>query len=210
MVTSVDMSPPTDLPATIRAIVREELQRQDGRIDETIPHPPTNPPYYMAAPSAPLPPSVCMVDISETGNPQPRRDSFAADQRYGQRLRHGPATQRWAAPAQQARHRPFTAERSEHWFGERPLPVCYNCGIEGHIVRYCNYRQPPRYNRSPRFNRSGVTRAPTFPGSASYEIPGRLRNESPASDRIVTPPPAPRVNQSPSPRHRHSSPPTEN
>ncbi|KAH8037253.1 hypothetical protein HPB51_009696 [Rhipicephalus microplus] len=133
-VASVDMSPPTDLAATIRTIVREELQRQVGRVDETIPHPPTNPPYYTAAPSAPLPPSVCVADISETGNPRPRRDSFAADQRYGQRLRHGPATQRWAAPAQQARHRSFRAEQSQHWFGERPLPVCYNCGFEVHIA----------------------------------------------------------------------------
>ncbi|KAH8028017.1 hypothetical protein HPB51_012603 [Rhipicephalus microplus] len=209
-VASVDVSPPTDLAATIRAIVREELQRQGGRVDETIPHPPTNPPYYTAAPSATLPPSVCVADISEIANPRPRRDSFTANQRYGQRLRHGPATHRWAAPAQQARHRPFTAERSQHWFSERPLPVCYNCGFEGHIARYCNYRQPPRYDRSPRFNRSGLTRAPTFPGSASYEIPGPLRNQSPASDRSVTPPPAPRANRSPSPRHRHSSPLTEN
>ncbi|KAH8009817.1 hypothetical protein HPB51_020165 [Rhipicephalus microplus] len=209
-VASVDVSPPTDLAATIRAIVREELQRQGGRVDETIPHSPTNPPYYTAAPSALLPPSVCVADISEIGNPRPRLDSFAADQRYGQRLRHGPATQRWAAPAQQARHRPFTAERSQHWFSERPLPVCYNCGFEGRIAKYCNYRQPPRYDRSPRFNRSGLTRAPTFPGSASYEIPGPLRNHSPASDRSVTPPPAPRANRSPSPRRRHSSPPTEN
>ncbi|KAH8042417.1 hypothetical protein HPB51_023256 [Rhipicephalus microplus] len=166
-VASVDVSPPTNLVAIIRAIVREELQRQGGRVDETIPHPPTNSPYYTAAPSAPLPPS------------------------------------RWAAPAQQARHRPFTAERSQHWFGERPLPVCYNCVFEEHIARYCNYRQPPRYDRSPRFNRSGVTRAPTFPGSASYEIPGPLRNQSPASDRSETPPPAPRANRSPSPRRRH-------
>ncbi|KAH7986976.1 hypothetical protein HPB51_026580 [Rhipicephalus microplus] len=203
------MSPPTDLAATIRTIVREELQRQVGRVDETILiHLPI--PYYTAAPSAPLPPSVCVADISETGNPRPRRDSFAADQRYGQRLRHGPATQRWAAPAQQARHRSFRAEQSQHWFGERPLPVCYNCGFEVHIARYCNYRQPPRYDRSPRFNRPGVTRAPTFPRSASYEAPGPLRNQSPASDRSVTPPPAPRAYRSLSPRRRHSSPPTEN
>ncbi|KAH8039430.1 hypothetical protein HPB51_007308 [Rhipicephalus microplus] len=93
-VASVDVSPPTDLAATIRAIVRKELQRQGIGVDKTIPYPPTNPPHYTAAPLAPLPLSVCMADISETGNPRPHRDSLAADQRYGQRLHHGPTTQR--------------------------------------------------------------------------------------------------------------------
>ncbi|KAH7957912.1 hypothetical protein HPB51_028104 [Rhipicephalus microplus] len=65
-VTSVDVSPSADLAVTIRAIVREELQRQGGWVDETSLHPPTSPPYYTAAPLGPLQPSVCVTDISET------------------------------------------------------------------------------------------------------------------------------------------------
>ncbi|KAH8024656.1 hypothetical protein HPB51_000268 [Rhipicephalus microplus] len=145
-VASVDASPLADLAATIRAIVRKELQRQDTLADDTIHHPPTCSSYY-PAPFAPLPPSVCATDFSEAGNSWPRRDSFAPDQRYDRRLRTGPAAQRRAVPVQQAAplrsgRLPYTAERSQQWFGEGPLPVCYNCGVEGHIARYCNYRQP--------------------------------------------------------------------
>ncbi|KAH8019406.1 hypothetical protein HPB51_019379 [Rhipicephalus microplus] len=53
MVFSLDVSPPTNLAATIWAIVREDLQRQDGWLDDTISHPPTSAPYY-TTPLAPL------------------------------------------------------------------------------------------------------------------------------------------------------------
>lgn len=213
-VASVNVSPPADLAATIRAIVREELQPQDIPVDDTIHHPPTCSSYY-PAPFAPLPPSVCVTDVREARASWPRRDSFASDQRYDQRLRPGPAPQRRAAPVQQSApprsvRRPYTAQRSQQWFGERPLPICYNCGVEGHIARYCNYRQPPRYDCPPRSHLSDFAQAPTFPGSASYETPRPLRNRSPASDRSLTPPPAPRSNRSPSPRRRYPSPPPEN
>ncbi|KAH8020829.1 hypothetical protein HPB51_005196 [Rhipicephalus microplus] len=214
MVASVDVSPPADLAATIRAIVREELQRQYTLVDDTIHHPPTCSSYY-PAPFAPLPQSVCATDFSEAGTSWPGRDSFAPDQRHHRRLRTGPALQRRAVPVQQAAslrsgRRPYTAERLQQWFGERPLPVCYNCGVEGRIAKYCNYRQPPRYDRSPRSHLSGFAQAPTFPGSPSHEIPRPLRHRSPASDRSLTPPPVLRSNRSPSPRPRYPSPPPEN
>ncbi|KAH7964633.1 hypothetical protein HPB51_027127 [Rhipicephalus microplus] len=214
-VASVDVSPPADLAATVRALVHEELQRQDTLVDDTIHHPPTCSSYY-PAPFTPLPPSACVTDGSEAGTSWSRRDSFTPDQRYDQRFRPDPTpSSRRAVPVQQAAQlrsgrRPYTAGRSHQWFGERPLPVCYNCDVEGHIARYCNYRQPPRYDHSPRSHLSGFARAPTFPGSASHEIPRPLRKRSPASDRSLTPPPAPRSNRSPSPRHRYPSPPPEN
>ncbi|KAH8027400.1 hypothetical protein HPB51_005228 [Rhipicephalus microplus] len=138
-VASVDVSPPAVPAATIRAVVCEELQRQDTLVDDTIHHPPTCSSYY-PAPFAPLLPSVCATDFRETGTSWPRRDSFAPDQQYDRRLRTGPAPQRQVVPVQQAAplrsgRRPYTAERPQQWFGERLLPVCYKCGVEGHIAR---------------------------------------------------------------------------
>ncbi|KAH8024489.1 hypothetical protein HPB51_025116 [Rhipicephalus microplus] len=142
MVASVVVSPSADLAATIRAIVREELQRQGTLADDTIHHPPTCSSYY-PAPFAPLPSSVCATDFSEAGTSWPRRGSFASDQRYDRRFRTGPVPQRPAVPVQQAAplssgRRPYPAERSQQWFGERPLlsatTVASKATLPGHFI----------------------------------------------------------------------------
>lgn len=93
----------------------------------------------------------------------------------------------------------------------REPPVCYRCGMLGHISRFCRRRNPaPRYQRQWWNRRSTVSpevRDPTYPppsGSYRYVPP---RNDSPVSDRSLTPP-ARRSRQSPSPRR--SSPPPGN
>ncbi|KAH8033806.1 hypothetical protein HPB51_016261 [Rhipicephalus microplus] len=117
-------------------------------VDDTIHHPPICSSYYLV-PFALLPPSVCVTDVSEAGTSWPCRDSFAPDQRYDRRFRRGLALWRREVSAQQAAplrlgRRPFTVESYQQWFSERTLPVFYNCGVEDHIARYCNYRQPLR------------------------------------------------------------------
>ncbi|KAH7958008.1 hypothetical protein HPB51_028007 [Rhipicephalus microplus] len=212
-IASVDVSPPADLAANIRAILREELQRQDILVDDTIHHPLTCASYY-PVPFDPLPPSVCVTDVNETGSSWPGLDSSAPDQRYDQRLRPRPAPQRRAVLVQKAAplrsgRQSYTAERSQQWFGERSPPVCYNCGVEGHISWYCNNGQPPRYDRSLRSPLSGFARAPTFRRSASREIRRPLRNHFPVSGRSLVPPPAPRSNRWSSPWRRYPSLPPE-
>ena len=144
-VASVDVSPPADLASTIRQIVREQLRRHDVTYSSHYSTP--------VAPCAPLPPSVCVADPTEPGRMWPHQDTFAFGQQYAQRFRPGRGTQRQTATVQAAEpphpvRRPFTEERSQQHFFARPLPVCYSCGVEGHIARYCHRRQPPRYDRS--------------------------------------------------------------
>lgn len=87
----------------------------------------------------------------------------------------------------------------------RSLPVCYSCGVTGHISRFCNRRRTPRYDRPPSQRPQGAPRS--APYGDNY-WPSSFRNRSPGSDRSLTPPPRPRAPRSPSPLHRRSSSPS--
>ncbi|XP_049511220.1 uncharacterized protein LOC125939814 [Dermacentor silvarum] len=89
----------------------------------------------------------------------------------------------------------------------RPPPVCYSCGVPGHISRFCN--NPPTYQRDPLLMSPQPLDRP-FPTPRQPRTPTSLRYPSPASDRNFTPPPAPCARRSPSPRRRMKSPPPEN
>ncbi|CAN7944753.1 unnamed protein product, partial [Ixodes hexagonus] len=89
-----------------------------------------------------------------------------------------------------------------YWRAQDGRPICFNCGIAGHIARYCRRRFPAYgalHVNSPRYERSYQDRYPSLePGRRdNYEMstqrPGR-------SDR-------PRMtSRSPSPRRRSPSP----
>lgn len=100
----------------------------------------------------------------------------------------------------------------------REPPVCYTCGITGHISRFCPHRrrsprwyepQPTSYGTERRnYDHSWppCSFAPpvSFRNNTSRQNP---RSDSPISDRSLTPPPS-RQHRSPSPRRRSFSPPT--
>lgn len=86
----------------------------------------------------------------------------------------------------------------------RDTRTCYNCGLPGHIARYCYRRQ----QRAPRFNvyTPYVPAGESRPFQSSFQRQHAARADSPCSDRSVTPPPA-RQQRSPSPRRRSGTPP---
>lgn len=215
----VDASTPSDLSSTIRQIVREELLRcheigrygsGDSRGNEpglpaTSWQPSINAAnvddYRAVLPSAP-------TNRPRFNNEQQHRTSYPA-QRYrttysGYREYddHDRYPMLGGGNEGFEQHREF-----------RPPRVCYSCGVPGHIARFCDRRRPFREpsratyqsNYQP-FSASWPPRPPTNRGIRQ----GSFRNPSPASDRSLTPPPAPRTRRSPSPRRRRLSPPPEN
>lgn len=215
----VDASTPSDMSSTIRQIVREELLRcheigrygsGDSRGNEpglpaTSWQPSINAAnvddYRAVIPSAP-------TNRPRFNNEQQHRTSYPA-QRYrttysGYREYddHDRYPMLGGGNEGFEQHREF-----------RPPSVCYSCGVPGHIARFCDRRRPFREpsratyqsNFQP-FSASWPPRPPTNRGIRQ----GSFRNPSPASDRSLTPPPAPRTRRSPSPRRRRLSPPPEN
>lgn len=150
--------------------------------------------------------------------PQSRMTTRFPASRYDRRSQRMPPrhpTSRYDAPDQYIRH---TRANDDALFIDerptfRPRPVCYSCGVPGHISRFCNRRVTPRYHQPSDFSRPfeqphGVRRPAHIPPDDNY-WPSNFRNHSPASDRSLTPPPRPRAHRSPSPLRRKapSSPP---
>lgn len=152
--------------------------------------------------------------------PQSRRTSRFLAPSYDRRAQRPPFSRR-DIYRYDVRDEPthYTREDDARFIKEqsrfRPLPVCYSCGVPGHISRFCNRRVAPRYGPPPQFTRPSerphdVPRATHLPPSDDYWARS-FRNRSPTSDRSLTPPPRPRAPRSPSPLRRTTSPlPSEN
>lgn len=96
--------------------------------------------------------------------------------------------------------------------GYREPPTCFNCGLRGHISRFCQRRQQqfPRFR--PRAATEWRNNNMAYASAHSLQPPSQPmapRNHSPVSDRSLTPPPG-RQARSPSPRRRLSPPPLGN
>lgn len=219
-VASIEAASTGDLSATIRQIVREELLRHGEMTRERAAA--TSPSYFPQDTTAPQltvyeHPSVNATEVAGPRRIQQSSPVFYERSQYPQRFRsvrpyHPPTTDFIESRAYaNARRREHFEERRR----PRPAPVCYNCGLTGHISRYCDRSRIPRYDQwtsltdkpaVPPFQ--GHWPTDSRPGSSFWH--GHWRNNSPASDRSVTPPPAPRSHRSPSPRRRPSSPHQEN
>lgn len=234
-VASVDSTSPADLAATIRQIVREEL-----RLHEDVPSKAASfSERYLtkeAACRCPCVHSECMNPSINAASIEPYRAAGNLNSPYHRdadfwrpgrfprnlyadsyepslQLDHSHSNTGNCEVGQRAYQpdmRYASFERSDT--GRRP-PVCYRCGMTGHIQRFCRRRrQLPTY------------RAPdAYPQRSSYRLdsswhPGVLptpsgqnaqRSGSPSSDRSLTPPTM-RPRRSPSPRRRPMSPPPGN
>ncbi|XP_037515226.1 uncharacterized protein LOC119391630 [Rhipicephalus sanguineus] len=154
-------------------------------------------------------PSVNAADPDEYRGARQSGFSHRTPPTYGRRFRSPGYRQRtslgYGAP-EERHYYSMPSERSgytEQPPVSRPHPVCYNCGVPGHIARFCNHRSPYQRQPSQPFDRPLYTPRPP-------RAPTGFRYPSPASDRSLTPPPAPRAPRSPSPRRRTRSPPPEN
>lgn len=221
-VATIDVSSSSDLASTIRQIVREELLRREELT--------SSPPRFASACSAqdpsmpgPVPAwqSVNATDVRyHTEVPRPMappslRSDYQPRPRFPRRYRR-PATGYDTEPEGVA-YSPYPDMPDyldETRVQRPPSPVCYNCGVPGHIARFCERRQSSRYERSSAGTRrnDGHTgsRWPAHTTSRDNFAQRSFRNTSPASDRSLTPPSGPRPRRSPSPRRRVPSPPPEN
>lgn len=206
-------SVPTDLSSTIRLIVREELRR-----------------HLYAPLNAREPPcdtpstSINATSFEERSysnrGPQlrapPPASSYvepphAPHSRYGYNSHPPPFASQWEQSAAYPQH-PATFPMP------RERPVCYQCGVRGHIARFCPMRRNPRSTfpqRSATFaqrsQRPDYTYWPPNPTDERHAYQPINRSDSPGSVRSLTPPTT-RPPRSPSPRRRSrmSSPPPGN
>lgn len=221
-VASVEETPSQTLLSTIREIVRDELLRRD-QLARPSGFADTHYPFQAPAPAWPsmnTPPSVNVTDFVYRDNLDPSRlrcDTSYQQFPYHQRSDPGSSSNRttrrppvtYTAMETPSRYstRPTVTESYDAPVFERPVPVCYRCGVAGHISRYCNNRPSPRYHRT-----TSVSDGYWPPNLAQRSLPRNegMRSRSPASDRSVTPPPSFRLRRSPSPRRRSASPLPEN
>lgn len=220
-VASVDTSSPEDVATIVRKIIREELGQQ-LQFQKVSPDPRRH--LYVE------PDSVHYQCAVQQEPPPERAGSWAAGQNYRARCNDyhdHPVTAATFQPL--ARQHQFEYDdmprqpRPSYYRSESPAtssgayrgspqgPTCYNCGIRGHIARFCPRRQPRGPRLPPRFEtawRSTVRYPPAAPFRESTQST-MMRHGSPASDRSLTPPPT-RPARSPSPRRRSSPPPLGN
>ncbi|KAH8040458.1 hypothetical protein HPB51_010424 [Rhipicephalus microplus] len=187
-VASVDASPQTDLSATIRQIVREELLRHEEQTRYAVPRCASVAfrDAVCASPPATWQHSVNAADCN----------SYRHDPHYGQtEQRHYDSIDRRfdQHPRDVRPRRPSTAYDIQgegmsysqpvaavEYFNQRPevrpLPVCYNCGTPGHIARYCNRRRAFSNGQSGSFMQHGGRAMDTNrPGNTTFE--GYFREE---------------------------------
>lgn len=201
-VASIDVGPPSsDLASTIRQIVREELDRRDAAATSIA--------HVRGAftPCGPLPVSINAAGFDDARTPvQPRRHTHIYEPPNDGIRRSPTDITAWQDhPADCLQQRVV-----------REAPVCFHCGVRGHIARFCPERRRaplPQYERPPASSRRTSTRGDyRWPPNSYYrnDIQQSYRSDSPASVRSVTPPTS-RQRRSPSPgRRRLTSPPPGN
>ncbi|XP_077519825.1 uncharacterized protein LOC144129553 [Amblyomma americanum] len=204
-IASVDVAAPVSMANMIRQIVREELLRyqdpvrrddaqQDGCAFQTEP----------ATPST----SWVPAGVSQNFADRRPREVQSAYQSVGRRRSYTGdlARQQPRDDYNQRSDHAWQASYVDRW---RPPPVCYRCGMTGHISRYCRRRGPlhPDHRQWPNtsLNPDAAVQHPTPTSSWGSYRAALLRNTSPASDRCLTPPPS-RQRRSPSPRRRSPPP----
>lgn len=216
-VASMDVTTCEGISSVVRRVVREELVRlQDAdygyqcAFDEYMPEQPLS--WARERP------------IERRQPPEEARfnASFSALPTRDTRYQLTPPRPRPAAEPYQTSRRPQSnyyqaSRRASELYSRTPhaaaalnsrrdSPVCYTCGVRGHISRFCH-----RPHRGPRFStytarlNDDATSAVGGP-HLRRPSPTRFRDDSPASDRSITPPPT-RPRRSPSPRRWSPSPP---
>ncbi|KAH8020992.1 hypothetical protein HPB51_011359 [Rhipicephalus microplus] len=234
-VASMDVATCEDISYLVRRVVREELVRlQAGDVHHqcsfgACPEPP---PYWMRERHVENRPRTETADFtprlpfSSTGRGHHRMSSSrraAADPRPSSTR---PLPEDYYASSQNvpAEHDPSprTSATSAPANVSRQVPVCYTCGLPGHISRLCPRRPPapPRFSTyparmyetpvPPRFSTHPPRMHETWTSHSAdhrprQQWPNEFRSESPASERSLTPPPT-RSRRSPSPRRRSPSP----
>lgn len=231
-----------DLASTIRQIVREELSLHTQVTQRDAYHASPPPVVETAVSSVSAYPVDCEYATREPPHVRARGFTYGARPRWVQPHYYGPSPGTYDVGSLPEQRRPHgqayqntnrfhrasgTSYASENGLGrrrqrlniglgdyavDRELPVCYSCGSEGHVVRYCPHRRqsrrsPPTF--SPPGNRTShdPRTANSFPGDRfSHET---RRSDSPASERSLTPP-TNRYRRSPSPRRRSPPPPSGN
>lgn len=215
-VASVDTGPSEDIASLVRRIIREELGYQVQAYTAGPPAysgPPANCVFHQCAvhePCLQVPAPRPQLRYTEPCGTFPQDgvnvQSFRAPSR---RLGYENESRRVVAgyPRQQVEPARYRQQGDQDRY--REPPVCYFCGVSGHIARFCRRRQqqaPRLFAPSSPSRRDGaIHQDPLF----HYPAPLTNRNASPAvSDRSITPPL--RQGRSPSPRRRSVPPPLGN
>lgn len=204
---------PADLSSTIRQIVREELRRH-----VSVPMQAGDPQCDTLSPSI----NAASFDERSYSTRSPRlrapppqatyvESSYAPRSSYSYDSQPPPFVSEWQ---QFPEHPLHTAAFNV----PRERPVCYQCGVRGHIARFCPSRRRPRTTFSDRpamlARRSQQPDYAYWPSDSTAQKHGHrpnIRSDSPASVRSLTPPTTrQRRSPSPRPRPRLSSPPPGN
>lgn len=208
-VASVDVgsSPSEDIASVVRRIIREELAQQGLCRDQS---------FHQCA----LPDPVfrqCTVQAVQSHSEVPwvragnRNERTAYNEDHTRRTAFSPPPREYENYFEEPiRYAPVGYSRTRRSLGQpvafREQRTCFNCGIRGHISRFCR-RPPQHYEPPPR--RPYTDNQTNAPFQRSFQ-PTAMRNNSPCSDRSFTPPPTTRRPRSPTPRRRMSSPPEGN
>lgn len=209
-VASVDVLPaPSDLASVIRQVVREELDRREAT---SLPTPKARepfPPYDFGATSINAASFDAYNFAPRPRVPSPSTNARPSYQSYDGYARRPPAvSQEWDGRAIHLSTDNISASRER--------PICFNCGVRGHVARFCPHRRrtsAPSHERPRTFYRRSnqPVDGTHWPSDSDSRTNHRVnyRSDSPASVRSLTPPSS-RHRRSPSPRRRLTSPPPGN
>lgn len=169
---------PHSQSAGLRDIIKEELSSMAGALPSNTTAPPTPPMTY--AQVAAMPPA-----LVQHAHPVPAQSNVAAF------APHSPVPAPVPAPVTAPAH--YAPWRS-------PRPICYYCGIRGHISRFCRKRQQDERRGYDVYERDSE------PSPNQYQRRPTTRSFSPTSPLAAPRPCYPGRRRSPSPLRRSTSP----